>query len=134
MSDQDAEATRQKAAEGVCPRCERPVKRFDGEHIGSTAGVPAIVDAVEHANRHPTNNERDGDLEYVVEDGYYPGEYQHFVDLADVPPDLRHSASIQAISELSKRGLLVNSVRWDPPRLHVVAALTLNFDYYGGGR
>lgn len=104
----------------TCNNCDEPVTVHSGGHPTTTAGLVAVQDAVAHANRHPSNNARDGDLAYVVEEPFYPDEYAHFIDLSNVDADLRYSASIQAISELARRGLVVNSVRWDPPQLHVM--------------
>jgi hypothetical protein len=133
MVDHDAlETIREQAANCVCSICEEPVTVHDGSHLVTEPSAPAIADAVEHANRHPSNNARDGDVRYVVEDGYYPDDKEHFIDLSEVPADLRKSASIDIISHLTKRGLYVNSVRWDPPRLHVMATEDAAFDYYGG--
>lgn len=119
---QSETGVKQNAGGAECPICDEPIVIHTGPHTVTTAGVHAIQDAVDHSNRHPSNNERDGDLKYVVEEGYYPREWSHFVDLSDVPEDLRYSASIQITSQLAKRGLAVNSVRWDPPKLHVIGA------------
>lgn len=130
MSD-EIEEVRRKAEECICHICDQSVIVHDGRHLTSSLHVPSIRDAVEHSNRHPSSSARDGDLEYVVEDGYYPGDKQHFIDLQEVPEDLRYSASIQIMSQLAFRGLAVNSVRWSPPRLHVMAVEDVSFGYYG---
>ena len=131
-TEERAKEVREKAAEGICYMCDEPVTVHDGTPVTPQAAIPAIQDAVEHANRHPSNSARDGDLQYVAEDGYYPGDTAHYVDLSEVPEDLRYSASIQAFGQLARRGLAVNSVRWDPPRLHVMAVDDMAYGFYGG--
>ncbi|WP_226042712.1 hypothetical protein [Natrinema sp. DC36] len=85
--------------------------------------VNAIADAVEHANAHPSNSAReDYDMEYVVSEGYYPGDNTHEIDLSEIPEHLRQSAMIQAQSQLADRGLMVNSVAFEAATLHVVTA------------
>lgn len=130
MSD-EIEEVRRKAEECICHICDQSVTVHDGHHLTSSSYAPAIRDAVQHSNRHPSNSAREGDLKYVVEDGYYPDDKQHFVDLQDVDEDLRGSASIQIMSQLAHRGLVVNSVRWSPPRLHVIAVEDVSYGYYG---
>jgi len=126
------EVVQAKAAEGICHLCDEPVTVHHSRNLTTMSFVPAIRDAVEHANRHPSNNERDGDIEYVAEDGYYPGDKSHFIDLSGVAPDYRRSASIQVVSQLAERNLAVNSVQWEPPRLHVMAVDSMAYGYYGG--
>lgn len=132
VSSKRLDAVREKARNCICHICDEPVTVHDGAHLTTEMHVPAIADAVAHANRHPSNNARGSDLEYVVEDGYYPDDKCHYVDLSAVDAGLRKSASIDAISHLEKRGLAVNSVRFDPPRLHVAAVDDMAFGYYGG--
>lgn len=111
------------SAGGECSRCDEPVVIYNPGHRSYDKEIGAVVvDAVKHANRHPGNNEMDGNMVAAVEDGYYPGELTHFVDLSGVDEDLRHSATITINSELNKRGLMFNSVRFDAPKLHVVPA------------
>lgn len=128
------EEVRWNARNCVCHRCKERVSIHEGGHVTSMAYVPAIADAVEHANRHPSNTERNGDLRYVVEDGLYPDDYSHLIDLSEVPEELRESASIQITGALAKRGIAVNSVRWEPPQLHMMAVADMAYDYYGGER
>lgn len=123
MTEDERRRHLERAAGGAeCGLCDHPMIIHTGAHLTATGHVAAIDDAVDHANRHPSNNARDGDLQYVVEEGYYPEEWTHYVDLSAVPEEYRYSASIQATSALAKRGLVVNSVRFDPPRLHVMGA------------
>jgi len=130
-SFQDAlDHARQKAREGICVVCDEPIAYHDPATITGEEFVDAIKDAVDHANAHPTNNARDGDLAYVVEQGYYPGDHAHYVDLSDVDDTLRQSASIDIMTHLAQRGLAVNAVRWTPPSLHVVSHEQVAFDYY----
>ena len=81
--------------------------------------VPAIADAVEAVN--DSNSEHVHGVRYNASDGYYPDETEHLVDLSGVEPKYRSAASIQVQTELNRRGLLANSVRIDPPALHVVS-------------
>jgi hypothetical protein len=131
-TDERLEEVRRKAAQGICYQCDEEVAVFDGPHVTGRGGVPAIQDAVTHENRHPGNSEREGDIEYIVEDGYYPDEWSHYVDLSEVPEEHRNSASIGIISELAKRNLVVNSMRFDPPQLHVIGLDAMAYGYYGG--
>ena len=131
VSDEQLEVVREKAANGVCHLCDEPVRAHNGSHVTTQSFVAAIQDAITHANRHPSNTARNGELEYVVEDGYYPDDKCHYVDLSAVDPELRKSASINATSALAQRGLAVSSVQFDPPRLHVMAVDDMPFGYYG---
>lgn len=122
------------SSRGNCPRCDEPIVVHNGPHLVTVGGSPAIVDAIEHAMAHPSCTVREGyEMEYVVEEGYYPGDTIHYVDLSGYPPEHRSGASLDAHVELSRRALMVNSIRWDPPRLHVVAASWLVDRLPGGG-
>ncbi|RLM83721.1 hypothetical protein D3D02_17105 [Halobellus sp. Atlit-38R] len=134
-TDERVAEVRRLADQGICYQCREEVTVHDGTHVASQVRIAAIRDAVTHANRHPANSaiaESDGVINYVIEDGYYPGEYRHYVDLSGIDPELRRSASTTVISELERRNLAVNSVQFDPPRLHVMALDQMAFGYYGG--
>lgn len=131
-TEQGAQEVREKAAKGICHLCDQPVTVHDGSHVTPQAAIPAIQDAVDHENRHPGNSARDGNVTYLVKDAYYPGDYSHLIDLSDVDPEMRHSASIGIMGQLSRRGLGVNSVYFDPPRLHVMAVGGMSYGFYGG--
>lgn len=110
-----------------CRLCDEPIVIYNpgGQSYDKEIG-PVVGDAVDHANRHPSNNALEGNIRAGFEEGYYPGEYQHFIDLSTVDEELRHSATISINSELNKRGLMFNSVHFgDEPKLHVVPATHL---------
>jgi len=122
----DAKGLRSGPSAGAeCPICDEPMVIYNPGHRAYDKEIaPVVADAVEHANRHPANSnlEADGDIIAGVTDGYYPDDIQHWIDLSEIDPDLRHSATITANTELNRRGLMFNSVRFDAPKLHVVPA------------
>lgn len=86
-------------------------------------GISAAVDA---ANETPSFAKNvDGELEYVVTEGYYPDEYSHHIDVTDIPPGDRSRAFLHAQSKLCQRGYAINSIRTDEDGLlttfHVVS-------------
>ena len=103
------------------PRSTPYTRRADTEHE-----LAAIREAVEAINDSPTFGENtEGDVEYRIEEGYYPGEWTHYVDLSNVEHSGRGSAMLHAQSELCSRGYVVNSIRVDEggvvTNLHVVS-------------
>lgn len=44
--------------------------------------------------------------------GVYPDNWRYYVDLSDFPAKHR-GASLDASSQLTKRGLMVNSIEWE---------------------
>jgi hypothetical protein len=106
---------------GECPRCDEPITIYRGNMKRYFRSIgPVIQDAVNHINSHPGSTDRPGVLKYVVADGYYPDEVQNYIDLSEMPEKHRHGATIDAQYELSRRGLMYNSLRFDPLRLHIV--------------
>jgi hypothetical protein len=104
---------------GVCG--EEMLVDSRGDALIGRDYVTAIRDATEHAMAHPTCNAREGyDMEYVVKDGYYPGDKSHYIDISDFPAEHRGGAFLDAQSMLVKRGLVINSVKWGSALLHVV--------------
>lgn len=83
--------------------------------------VKAIQEAVDELNDGRRNC---SGVAYQVDEPYYPDEYDHLVDLRDVPVDELSSAFQGAQAELLKRGFFVNSIRTDDHgrliHLHVV--------------
>jgi hypothetical protein len=95
-----------------------PLVTRDREH-------PAIREAVEAANAKPSwENREAGEMVYVVEDAYYPDDYNHHVDLTDIDVGERSHAFMHIQGELAERGFVINSVRSDEEgrltKLHVV--------------
>lgn len=100
--------------------------------------LSAIQEAVDEANRKPSfAKNHDGRMEYVVTEGYYPDEYDHYVDVTDVEPAGLFSAFLGIQSELCRRGYMVNSIRTDDDgrltKLHVMP-LTWAYEYRSSGR
>ena len=61
---------------------------------------------------------------YVVEEAYYPDDYDHFIDLTGIAVGDRAHAFMHIQGTLSERGFVVNSARSDDEgrltKLHVV--------------
>lgn len=85
--------------------------------ISASSHHQAIQDAV---GATVANNEDYENVKYSVSDGYYPDEWEHEIDLSEVPEDRLMGSSVSVVSELARRGMAVNSVRCDPLRLHVI--------------
>lgn len=84
--------------------------------------LPAVGDVVELLNDGDRYNVEG--LQYEVEDGYYPDEYDHMILLSGVPDDQLQSAFLNVQTRLLERGFFVNSVRTSDSgrleKLHVV--------------
>ncbi|ELY68891.1 hypothetical protein [Natrinema versiforme] len=98
----------------------------------------AITDAIAEANERPSFTKHiDGELSYVVTEGYYPDEYTHFVDLTDIPADQRHRALSTVQNTLCRHGYIVNSLRSGDDgtleKLHIVS-LAWVYDARSHGR
>lgn len=102
-----------------------PGQRYGPKRANTEYKLRSIQAAVDEANAKPTFENVDGELAYVVEDGYYPEDYQHMIDVTDVAKPDRADALLHAQSALCARGYVVNSLRSDDDghltRLHVVA-------------
>lgn len=73
--------------------------------------LPAIRKAIEDANEDATFAKHiDGEMEYVVNDGYYPDDYRHYVDVTDIPPEDRPRAFQTAQANLCRHGYAINSL------------------------
>lgn len=123
MSNESPTEMHRQSGDATCRLCDEPMVFYNSARPLVTTGyVGAIQDALEHAMRHPSCTTReDYEMEYIVEEGYNSDEWLHYVDLSDHPDEYRRGASLDAISQLARRGLMVNSIEWEPPRLHVVA-------------
>lgn len=84
-----------------------------------------IAEAVKEAEERPSTKGVEG-LEYRVEEAYYPGDYNHLVDLSECPVERRGTAFLDCMIRLAEREFLVNSVRLDDDgvleKLHIVRA------------
>lgn len=88
--------------------------------------LPAIQDAVDAVNDSGTFGDNfEGDVAYAIEEGYYPEEWTHYVDLTDVETDGLQTAFSTTQSELVRRGYGINSIRTDDEgrvtKLHVIS-------------
>lgn len=146
----EIEAT-ERRAQSLTSKLETAIEAFNArqfhdtpsETVGSKRAhteykLRAIEDAIAEANDRPTFTKHiDGELSYVVTEGYYPDEYTHFVDLSDIPLDQRHRAFSTAQSALCRHGYLVNSLRGDDDgtleKLHIVS-LAWVYDARSHGR
>lgn len=100
---------------GVCG-LQMHIDDSDKPLVSRDHAVPAIVDAVEHVERHPTNTDREEfDLEYVFATAYYPGDHTHWINIADFPERHWGGALLDVQAALAKRGLMINSLDMSMP-------------------
>jgi len=96
----------------------RPLVTVDHKY----SPIVEAVDAVREVPSFEKNTE--GDVSYVIEEAYYPGEYSHYIDVSGIEPERRGMAFMHVQSKLAARELTVNSVRCDDEgrleKLHVV--------------
>jgi len=118
----------QKAVEVVNARYfnQAPDRRPGAKRADTEYELRAIRAAIDAANDSSTFGENiAGDLTYVIEEGYYPGEWTHYIGLTDIPVSSRARALLAAQSALCRRGYMVNSARSDDDglleKLHVVS-------------
>lgn len=97
-----------------------------------------VTKAVEEANERPSFAKNvEGEMEYIVEEAYYPDEYSHYIDVTGISEEDRSRAFLHAQSALCGNGYAINSIRTDDEGLltkfHVVS-LSWIYDARSYGR
>lgn len=147
----EIETPRERSADGLQSRIETTIEMHSAmffnyeprEEVGTKRAsteyqLTPIREAVEAVNDSPTfGDTADGDVAYVVRDGYYPDDYEHLIAVTDVSPAERHRAFLTIQSQLVSRGYAVNAVKTDDEgrltHLHVVSMLWV-YDARSHGR
>jgi len=106
--------------------------------VRSEYKISDVTRAVEEANERPSFAKNvEGEMEYIVEEGYYPDEYSHYIDATGIQEEDRSQAFLHAQSALCGNGYAINSIRTDDEGLltkfHVVS-LSWVYDARSYGR
>lgn len=101
---------------------DAPRRRVGPTRADTEYELREIRAAVDGINADPSFAKNvDGDVTYRIDEGYYPGEWTHYVDVTDLPVDQRARALLTAQSQLAQRGYVVNSMRSDDDDGHLEA-------------
>lgn len=128
---------RENPARTVRTRLREAVREANARYFGEQPDRPTrpnlvtvdykygpIKEAVQAVRRVPSfEKNTEGDIAYVVEEAYYPGEYSHYIEVSGVDPERRGMTFMHVQGALAERELTINSVRTDDEgrltKLHV---------------